>query len=87
MAPVILVGNTKSEVRAFLHTMARTELSRTGQRHYIGWKDESLHDIRCTSRAERQAIGRPCPVCPAVDWLCIASTGLPASAPHPERIR
>ena len=83
---MILVGNTASEVRAFVSKMARTELSRTGQRHHIGRYDESLHDIRATSQIERQSMGRPCPVCSAVEWLCFATTGLPASAPHAQRL-
>ena len=82
----MILVNTKSEVRAYLNQMARTELSRTGQRHHIGWRDEALWDIRATSREERAVLGRPCPVCPAVDWLCISPTGLPASGPHPQRL-
>ena len=84
---MILIGNTSSSVRAYLTNQARTELSRTGQRHHIGRHDESLHDIRATSPLERRLLGHLCPRCGAKTWLCFAPTGLPASAPHPERIR
>ena len=80
---MILVGNTTHEVRAFLTTKARTELSR---RRTTRIPDESLDEICATSRQERALFGIPCP-CGAKEWLCIGLTGLPASGPHAERIR
>ena len=47
----------------------------------------ALWDARAISHAEARLLGTPCTRCGAVDELCAAETGLPASGPHAERIR
>lgn len=85
----MLIGDTAREVRAYLRRDARTSRPAVipSAARYLAELDESLDDIPTISRLERESKRRECPRCNApIGQLCYSGTGLPASAPHPERI-
>ena len=73
------IGNTVREVRFFLKREERT--SPLNLQPYL-----LAADLPITSRIERLTLAAECPRCRAKGRLCYAPTGLPASAPHSERI-
>ena len=85
---MIEVGNTAGEVRSFLRREERASPPTPRQLHLM-----FASDMPILSALERQTIGNRCDRCgarpsrnPDPAALCVAPTGLPASAPHAERI-